>query len=643
MTVTMPTNSSSNVSGLLSDALSTSISDSSKTVKTCNLFSTVYQGQNCENSPNCTTLNRNSCDAQAPVNICGSCLSGFTSAFTSYSNVPCHVDANISSSSAFCVENFECKYNNCTNGVCVTPQKQCPSQNCSNNGLCIFQNSAGDVIDNCLVSDYYCEALCECYNGYSGASCNLDASSAASRDFGRGLLCSSLLKTVAVQDPSSALLDSLASSISVSFNPYEVTSSGSVADCANLFTVITGLVADGYLSGASSSTASIIMDVLSNFVNSVKIASQQLSYHRRLQGSSQDSTASNINISSHIAQITTGVLNNMAEGQKPLSFVSSNIQIQAQSHILSDLFGASLEPPKNGHSAPILALPSDGLNACGQSSGYLKTTIAQWSSSPYLNSSGLKTPLLRFSSLGTLPNISLVPESNSGAFFIILPIVNTSSFNATTKTFENSTIPSCVLYSGSSYQPCGCKVSSYNAFNVTFECDSVSVLCPGAPQRRRRLESSGTIQLTDATTLKEYGSFYSAVGQEFIGVIGANPRAPDPIVASLVGALAFFIISGALFFSWWDKEDRMKIKQYVERAHEIRRISREIGASADSIDATRKTGPDLRSSLRNAIQDSLIMRYFRVIGLISLAFSQKFTGINLRACAHQTIGRYVCV
>lgn len=614
VTVTPTGNGSGNVTSLLSDALSSSLSDSSKTVKTCNLFSTFFQGRNCETSPNCTNLNRYPCDAQAPAGTCGKCLSGFTSAFASYSNIPCLANSTSSFSSTTCVVDSDCIYQNCVTGVCVTPSKQCPSPTCSGNGTCIFRDSAGNFIDQCLVSDSYCEALCECYSGYSGASCNLDATSAASRDNARGLLCQSLLDTIAVQDPSPTLLDSLASSISVSFNPYEVTSSSSVVACANLFAAITSLVAEGYLAGASTSTANTLMEVLSNFVNTVKLSTQSSSDRRRLQSSSQNSIPfSGANVSSQIAQITAGVLNNMAYGQNPLTFETSNIQLQAQSHILTDLLGALLTPSAGG-SSPTIVLPSDGLNACGQNSGYLKTTVAQWSSSPYQNSSDLKTPLLRFSSQGSAPNASLVAESNIGAFYIILPVTNSSTYNATSKTFENNTIPSCVLHSGSSFEPCGCNVSSYNALNVTFVCDSVSVLCPGAPLRRR-LDNSGSVQLTDGTTLQEYGSFYSAVGQEIAEVIGVTPRAPDPIVASLVGVLAFFLISGGVFFSWWDKHDRIRIKEFVEKAHEIRRISRDIGASADSAagDVAREKGQDIRGSLRNAIQDSLAVRFLRVI------------------------------
>ena len=622
VTVTATGNGSANASSLLSSALSSSLSDSSKIIKTCNLFSTFYQGQNCENSSNCTELNRYPCDAQAPAGTCGKCLTGFTSAFASYSNTPCLENTSSSLMATTCFSNADCFYHNCTNGECVTPPKQCPSSTCNGNGTCIFRSSSGIIIDQCLASDLYCEALCECYSGYSGASCNLDATSATSRDNDRGRLCQSLLDTIAVQDPSPALLDSLASSISVSFNPYEVTSSSSITSCANLFAAIISLVVDGHLSGAAPSTANALMEVLSNFANTIKLTSQPSTSGRRLQASSLNSvTFSGENVSSYIAQITAGVLNNMAYGQNPITFETSNIQLKAQSHILSDLFGAQLTSGTGG-SLPTIVLPADGFNACGQNSGYLKTTIAQWSSSPYQNSSALKTPLLRFSSQGSVPNASLVAQSTIGVFYIILPVTNSSTYNATSMTFENNTIPSCVLHSGSSFEPCGCNVSSYNANNVTFICNSVSVLCPGASLQRRRLKEAGSAQLTEDTTLQEYGSFYSAVGHEIAGVIGATPRAPDPIVASLVGVLAFVIITGAVFFSWWDKHDRIRIKEFVEKAHEIRRISRDIGASADSVEVAREKGQDIRGSLRNAIQDSLIVRYLRVMVLrISILYS----------------------
>ena len=200
----------------------------------------------------------------------------------------------------------DCVYLNCVSGVCVVPSKTCPGTDCSGNGACLFQDTQGSTVAVCLASDLYCTAVCACQRGYGGADCSLDPTTVAVREDARVLMCQTLLDTISISDPSSSLLNSLATSIEQVFNQYEVQSLYGVGVCYELFLSITKLARDGYLQGATSSTMTVLARVLSSFASVVSTSSITPSIKDSLQSIGIDLSATSRNVMYSILSTLSG-------------------------------------------------------------------------------------------------------------------------------------------------------------------------------------------------------------------------------------------------------------------------------------------------------------------------------------------------
>lgn len=135
---------------------------------------------------NCSALNREACGKVA--NTCGECVSGYIGVLGP-DNSKCFIfedslnlnSRRLLSQDTFCRLDADCvSYDShmslvCSNGRCRVPMKNC-FQNCSNRGQCIFRDSRSYVpLPECLQSDLYCEAFCECDSFYSGKACDISS------------------------------------------------------------------------------------------------------------------------------------------------------------------------------------------------------------------------------------------------------------------------------------------------------------------------------------------------------------------------------------------------------------------------------------------------------------------------------------
>lgn len=198
--------------------------------------------------------------------------------------------------------------------------KECPDPACSGNGACIFQDISGNTVEACSSLDVYCSAVCDCNDGFGGSDCSLSPAARIARDGSRTLMCTALLTTIAIQEPSAKLLDSLASSMLLIYNPFEVESIVGTAACGDLFTAIASLAADGYLVGAAPSTVRILTAILSNFVVSISKSSRSATSTtsrsvRSLQDAATFATAS---VTGAVGDIINGVLQDISEGAASL-------------------------------------------------------------------------------------------------------------------------------------------------------------------------------------------------------------------------------------------------------------------------------------------------------------------------------------
>ena len=246
--------------------------------------SSSISSTNCSQAPNCTALNRGTC-VETP-NTCGACNAGFMGVFGN-ANAKCHrvvskqgrkliaVDLEGTTASPTrgptkgpsksaptvrptsgtanstyvvgnvgdrCRQHGDCLYDVCVGGHCLAPNKTCttnvPDRVCSGNGACkFFDNSGNPFPGSCSILNVFCNAKCICQAGYGGADCSLAPSALSSQSSTRVTMCAALLKTVATQDPSAQLFDTITSALLSSYEFSEITSTlGQVSLVCGLIT-----------------------------------------------------------------------------------------------------------------------------------------------------------------------------------------------------------------------------------------------------------------------------------------------------------------------------------------------------------------------------------------------------------------------
>ena len=327
-----------------------------------------------------------------------------------------------------------------------------------------------------------------------------------------------LVTAEARQDKSPSLLATLSASLLSSFSPSDVITDSGKAICEKALLKVSSLSRRGYLVGSA-----VNAQVLAELVSAYTVKTAVTSSRRRL-----DEKSSPYDVSTAASWLVQGVQLGMASGEVPVSLITSNIQVAVSSSLITNSGNSVLSTPATAAQAaygsiqPKITLGPAGLSACAVTGGYAQLSVLQWSVNPYAGSTGVKSPLLRFSSAAqasapiiqnqvqqkvdhvsfTLPGIP--------AYYIALQFSSMQNFNfsaissstaATTRGPTNFTLPACTLYNGAAYVPCNsCNISSYTNYNVTYSCHDITQLCP--PTSRRLLkaveyESTGAMIIED--------------------------------------------------------------------------------------------------------------------------------------------------
>ncbi|RYG68522.1 hypothetical protein EON64_04980, partial [archaeon] len=169
----------------------------------------------CSQAPSCGSLSREECSATA--NTCGPCLSSYLGD-DGDANTPCYsLDDELLTRRSLleasppvtsCVSSTQCRsWQTCTNELCVSAGKSCPS-GCNSRGACMFtQLDTGAPLNACTVDNSQCVATCVCSEGYSGSSCSYTNSSLLSAQSSRFQLLMSLYNLTTIQnaDPTTAV------------------------------------------------------------------------------------------------------------------------------------------------------------------------------------------------------------------------------------------------------------------------------------------------------------------------------------------------------------------------------------------------------------------------------------------------------
>jgi hypothetical protein len=284
---------------------------------------------NCTVPVPCLSINRENCSFTA--NTCGSCLSGYIG-ISGDSNVACFV-ANTTYVATSCTSadaSKVCASGKCSvDGICVEADKTC-TNNCSyavdGNGHCVFYDVNNFLSDSCPQSNSYCRAACECNDGYYGSDCSLTLSSLEAVKTIRDAMCVGLYKTLSIQDVTSDVVTSRATSIANILLDATQLSDDGFANCT--VALIDTVRGDPELAG-SGATATLCMEALSTV----------------LQKGSGLSSALVTNISSTLTYLTNGMQASMAIGQQTVELTTANVRMSSSLQTANDIDSSTFAPP----------------------------------------------------------------------------------------------------------------------------------------------------------------------------------------------------------------------------------------------------------------------------------------------------------
>jgi hypothetical protein len=591
-----------------SSILTSSLSAALSVQNVDGLVSVINMVSSSMNSVNCSLVghefcfNRNRDDCSTTANTCGSCLSGFVG-IDGDSNTKCVEPTSIGAVGDLCTSDNDCLYNSCDSNkaICTAPIQTCPSQDpnveCSGHGTCAYEVS-GKTIDasSCTILNVYCTVSCVCNSGFGGSSCQLSSEQLLIQQTARVSMCGYLGNVTNMQDPSSSLVDSLSGSLLATYSPYEVFSETSISACADSLSSILSVATSGSMDISSPSSYSNFGSTISNFVKP------------------GNSTFLN-NATSSLAE---SVLQQMSGGQSSISFAASNLKMIFTRTLTSDLSNSSTSVPQTTKEQSYGALPMSvrlmdaAASACDDGTGYSSMAVGGWTSSPFANSTELRSGVLRTQSFASSTiSSSSSSLSSSVAFYMSIPFVQTETFvepteeEKLTATSLNYTFPTCTQYGAdaTTTKSCAnCNVSSYTNTSVIFACYDIADICSNG--QRRRLDLS--LMATDSSSgssltglLFQSAALMGSLSTVFARTVSFNIFSIDlnkaKTALSLVGFLLLSFLSGLVLFYRWDRWDRNLIvyrdqdvdteskRRYLQKVQSMGHKSQEIKRNQELI------------------------------------------------------------
>ena len=279
---------------------------------------------NCSVPVECDSINRQVCSFTART--CGPCLSGYIGVYGD-SNSPCGLASSLKQIGERCSSDSSCISNLCSAGVCSLAQKSCPND-CAGNGKCLYFDANNLATAFCAATDSFCKATCSCDSGFFGMDCSLSPSALAAAMQTRQTLCVGLFRTLGIQDVSSDVITSRASSISSILLDITQITDAALGNCtAALVQTINSYPA---VAGAGT-TAGLCAQALSNVLEKGAGLPKEL-----LAG-----------VSSALTALTAGVQSNMAIGQQPLTMNTQNARVAASLVDSTGLASQQFSPPQS--------------------------------------------------------------------------------------------------------------------------------------------------------------------------------------------------------------------------------------------------------------------------------------------------------
>jgi len=529
--------------------------DTDYAMQSTNVYSSQLNMVECGLAPDCKSLNREACSSIP--NTCGVCRSGYDGAETS--NYPCIAIKNNTpvtlASQLSCTGSLtpECPLGVCTDGVCTVTSKTCQSSTsdiCSGHGTCQFYDIAsGDTIADCLGDDVHCGASCVCSVGFYGADCHLTAAEMSSVSSLRAHMCAGLSNITSSMPSNANDLQGVIGSFNNIAKAYELLTAEDMSHCAKALSGINSHV---------NINKRGIKNVFNEYAQSISIL---VTAKEAVSGSVYTNETETVVLEA-TQSLTESISSYMVAGQSPISVFSENLRIKVHNDPLANLLNTRVDypipyiPPILAEAAPpaqYIVLPSTGLNTCGYPNKHAQFSLSEWSRSPYMSSTKVESPVIRYTSLSNSPRVSTTATSE--LYDLVLQFTTPQSWLVAT--------PNCTLI-GAPVSNCPCSVVSYTSNDVSFKCRDINRLCgPNTGSNNRRLATAQTVSSTVRVT-------------EMSAIVVPTPPGPtafataNDVELDIASGTTFFTIFlfcvgvGVLIFSCWDAWEHSNFRQNRE-------------------------------------------------------------------------------
>jgi hypothetical protein len=376
------------------------------------------------------------------------------------------------------------------------------------------------------------------------------------KDLTRSKLCNSITKVIQASDGSSQLLESTFLSLIISVDSSEIIRESSLLECQNALSQALSLVSQGFLQKSSQSLPLLLVDALSKFAD----------FFYDFPGPLKALLKSNVMLN-QLQVIADGLLGTLTSGEESLNITSNNLLITLTKQVALGNVKLSipLSPMESTYGKGLftsIEFSDEVVKNLDSGSGYLPLMFMKFIKNPYyLTSYKLRSAVyLLHSSSVYLSDIKI---SSTVVYYVVIQFSETQDFNFginIDQVITNFTFPELTIMNDNSSTPWkGCKVSSYNNYNVSFACDSLT----------------SSVITTNSHSIQALALKSSHENIKF----GASITTPDPIdlsdksadfvvnveyvkVASLfLISLFALIIIGYTSFYRWDLIDSRAVKK----------------------------------------------------------------------------------
>ena len=342
------------LSGAFDDAMDST--DPNVLVSLLSVSSSIVNFVECEESPDCSSLNREGC--KDTPNTCGSCLPNFIGA-SGDSNSPC-ADMSLLARRKLseCNSDTDCDaLSTCNDGTCELKQKECLND-CFDAGTCIsIDSNTGEVIDECSLMATTCEAICICDDGFAGSSCSLSEDDLHSKQSMRDQMMQGIRLTEVDEDPV-AIAASMTTLQSVSKKIDEMnydSAQVAIAEALSLLDMgievqldassaidLFGTLVDMTLIEPPDAVARKMLKLYAKYLSQSKLSELETIASRRQLSSQQYPAAIQTSAVNKYSEL---VLESLIDGQKNVDVVETSLRFTSGVSKITDAAGVNLTSP----------------------------------------------------------------------------------------------------------------------------------------------------------------------------------------------------------------------------------------------------------------------------------------------------------